>query len=247
MQKLPIYVNNNVALQSIANVPISTEIDYRKLQFLGQLFRLPCQYLAKQIFTNRLVRYNNCSERQSLGFLPDIFRLLHKYNLLDYVNIYFESASFPTKCVWKSVLKRHVYQYEHNKCMINLESELTPRLCNSLFPNQGPCLLWRISRKYPNAKRYCVTAVYVLCKLLSYNRSEKCEKCSLHVENILVHKILFCCCNEKHIALYLKFITQEPVIQIYDLLSGLQQHGVSDYANERIILASVKAFHSMLL
>ena len=88
---MPVHLNNDISLHCVGFVPISVEISYRKLQFLGQLCRLPCKYLAKCIFVNRLIRYNNCLERQSLGFIPDVYSLLNKYRLTDYINTYIET------------------------------------------------------------------------------------------------------------------------------------------------------------
>jgi len=60
---------------------IESIIDYRKLQFYGQLCRLPFQYLARNMFHQWLLRYIN-NDRRCLGFIPDIYRLIRKYNLL---------------------------------------------------------------------------------------------------------------------------------------------------------------------
>lgn len=117
IQRLPIYTSNMASLSSLGLVTIETEINYKKLQFLGQLCRLPCQYLSKRIFINRLIRYKGFIERQSLGFIPDIIRLLQKYNLMDYINIFIDTAFFPSKYAWKSIIKRHVYGSESDQCI----------------------------------------------------------------------------------------------------------------------------------
>ena len=105
IQKLPKNVKNDISYHSVGAIPIIKQIDYRKLQLLGQLCRLPCNYLAKTIFVHRLTRYLSGSERQSCGFIPDIFNILSKYELLQYINYFTETSHFPSKYVWKQSLK----------------------------------------------------------------------------------------------------------------------------------------------
>ena len=93
--------------------------DYKKLQFFSQLCRLPCKYIAKQIFVNRLVRYFN-NDRQTQGFIPDIYRIIAKYNLQIYLQTYMHSSSFPSKYEWKRILKQKIYEYDFNLYNVQL-------------------------------------------------------------------------------------------------------------------------------
>jgi hypothetical protein len=90
------------------NIPnILTMINYRKLQLFGQLCRLPSKYLAKQIFVNRLIRYVSV-DRQKHGFIPDIYRLLQKYDLLYVIYTFIDTGVFPSKLKWKKILQMKV-------------------------------------------------------------------------------------------------------------------------------------------
>ena len=62
---------------------IESEIDYRKLSFFGQLCNLNVDFVAKKIFNDRIIRYDENPNKKK-GFIPDIYRLLCKYNLADY-------------------------------------------------------------------------------------------------------------------------------------------------------------------
>ena len=58
MQFLPKTTSTDVALALFGINSLETEIDYRKLVFLGQLFRLTSEHRVKQVFLHRLVHYN---------------------------------------------------------------------------------------------------------------------------------------------------------------------------------------------
>ena len=75
IQNFPRSTNTEFTLCTLNITSIEVIIDYRKLQFFGQLCRLPSQYLAKQIFIARMVRFVNI-DNQHRGIIPDIFRVL---------------------------------------------------------------------------------------------------------------------------------------------------------------------------
>jgi len=105
---------------------IESIIDYRKLQFYGQLCRLPFQYLAKNSFHHRLLRYIN-NDRQCLGFIPDIYRRIRKYNLQYILDCYIKEGIFPSKLGWKIILTSNIFRPDErvtlellNKCLSTL-------------------------------------------------------------------------------------------------------------------------------
>jgi len=53
----------NFTLSAINAVPMETVIDYKKLNFLGQLCNLPCSYMAKRVFNIRLNISNTWTTR----------------------------------------------------------------------------------------------------------------------------------------------------------------------------------------
>lgn len=259
IQRLPLFTNNQASLSCLGLVPIETEINYKKLQFLGQLVRLPCQYLSKRIFINRLVRYKSCIERQSLGFIPDVLGLLRKYDLMHYVDIFLETAYFPSKYQWKYILKRNVYGIDSEEGTISACSSLPTGIGKTIFQKQEPCTIWQLSRKFPSVKMYCFTAIYVLCRLLSFSRPELCTQCDKCVVNLVVHKLLLCTSQDKlrkclwqniscvtGIKTYIDFIKQPPETQIYDMLAGLETHELPDTASETLMIICFRAFWQML-
>ncbi|KAH3834591.1 hypothetical protein DPMN_107921 [Dreissena polymorpha] len=129
--------------------PIVTYVDCSKLKFLGQLCRLSPKYLVKDVFHNRLLRYMNL-ENQSVGFMADVYRLLGKYGLLQFLNEYIETGLFPTKFTWKMIIdKTVILQAKIAVAQRLLCSDQFNLLGNVIRP--GNCSpLWDIARANPN-------------------------------------------------------------------------------------------------
>lgn len=87
MQSLRRNSNTDWSLCSIGIAPIVTFVDLRKLHFFGQMCRLPNKYIAKQVFNHRLCRYIDY-DNQYREVIPEMYRLLSKYGLLDILIIY---------------------------------------------------------------------------------------------------------------------------------------------------------------
>jgi hypothetical protein len=66
MKSFPNGASTEFALSALDAVPNDIIVDDRKLQFLGQLCRLSCVYLAKHIFNSRLVCYHN-NDKKTYG------------------------------------------------------------------------------------------------------------------------------------------------------------------------------------
>ena len=90
--------NTSFALITLKILSIEVSIDYKKRQMIGQLCLLTPQYLVKRIFVNRLVSY--CyGDKQTLGFIQDVYRRHGKYSLLDSLESYLRTTKqFTYKC-----------------------------------------------------------------------------------------------------------------------------------------------------
>ena len=126
MQRLSPNTSNQFTHSVINMGTIESFIDYRKLQFYGQLCRLPFQYLAKNIFYNKLLRYIN-NVRQCLDFIPDIYRRILKCNLQYILDCYIKEGIFPSKLGWKIILTSNIFRPDErvtlellNKCLSTL-------------------------------------------------------------------------------------------------------------------------------
>jgi len=127
MQSLPRRTPTNFTLSAVNAVPMETVIGHKKLNFLGPLCNLPCSYMTKRVFNIRLTHCLNL-DNQSLGFIPDINRILTKYALLHALDRYLSDGVFLSKCAWKWIIYGKSIQRsnsEHfHECVENYPSAL---------------------------------------------------------------------------------------------------------------------------
>ncbi|CAG2187282.1 unnamed protein product [Mytilus edulis] len=87
---------------------IECYIDKCKLLFFGRLCRLNSAHLPKQIMMARLLEFKYTCVDNQLGFIPDMYRLFIKYNLLQYVVNLIELGSFSFKnCLEQCSVAKH--------------------------------------------------------------------------------------------------------------------------------------------
>lgn len=77
--------------------PIVSEIDKRKLAFLENCASLILTVWQKNIFLLRLCDLLQDGVKPFSGFLKDIYEILAKYNLLQYLHLFIEAGKFPEK------------------------------------------------------------------------------------------------------------------------------------------------------
>jgi hypothetical protein len=196
MQTFKRHTSTDFALSSINIDSIEEIINYRKLNFLGQLCRLPCQYLAKQVFITRLIKYLNF-DNQSRGFIPDVYRLLQKYNLESVLYSYLESGVFPSKYAWKVTLRSAITNtatYTRVNRLILSRRELCGIIQYSL-----PATLWYVSRNNPKTAYMCSFLMESIGSFMSHSYVVTCRKCNRLCENQIVHLMCFCTVNNNNI------------------------------------------------
>ena len=59
------------------------------------------------MFVHRLVSFKHD------GFIPAIYKLLDKYWLVGYTLTFLKDALFPSKSVWRAILRQHVLQSQY--------------------------------------------------------------------------------------------------------------------------------------
>lgn len=95
--------------------PITSEIDKKKLLFFEKLCNFSHDILVKKIFLFRLFTYLNDKQDKSFGYVKDIFSILHKYSLEQYLTSYLETGIFPSKTEWKKMIKSEIFRYESHQ------------------------------------------------------------------------------------------------------------------------------------
>ncbi|MES9881493.1 MAG: reverse transcriptase family protein [Sedimenticola sp.] len=258
MQNIPLGTRTDIALSVIGQNPLQSEIDRRKLMFFGQLCLLPTECVANQVFINRLIHcdYNPARKR---GFFPDIYRLLRKYSLLNYLHTFINDGVFVSKFTWKRVVSNVINTYEETEWKDRMSADETLCTYKDIHTQLKPCDIWEFSKRNPKYSKQCKTTMYVLCKLYDYRRDVRCLKCGMLVQSISEHIIIECAKTEQcrldfwriiyvnfGITLYTRFISLSVTDQIQAMFSGYRLN-LSDNDIQRWYKTVIFTVHSMWL
>jgi hypothetical protein len=77
--------------------PIEAEIDKRKLMLFDKLCNLGQGTLSKQIFLYRLHDFIANEGKERSKFIRDIWQILLKYNIMNYLQSFVNQTQFPKK------------------------------------------------------------------------------------------------------------------------------------------------------
>ena len=183
--------NSNFAHLKLNVLPIQLEIVYRKLPMLGQLWSLPSDALAKQVFVNRLTRFF-MPDRQFKGFIPDICSIVRKYGLEEYWDYYRFTSCFPSKQKWKCTLKRAIYDRWQNDTLEILKEKLTENNLGWLISLENCAAMWQTvvsDKKLTIASKAILKGIGLM---VTRQFARTCKLCNMVITNEAEHKLSFC-------------------------------------------------------
>ena len=169
VQGLPKLTRTDKCTTLLGWTSIGCYIDSKKLLFLGSLCNMPSRFLSKQIFITCLLLYlNNCTTISG-GFIPDIKKIVRKYDLFSYVDNFVKTSSFPSSKKWKYLLiKSSVIAYEEH-CLharFNIDTDITYfRLIQERILPHRP---WTVLKSHKQLRTQCQYVVS-LCALVKEN------------------------------------------------------------------------------
>jgi hypothetical protein len=170
--------------------PIQSEIEKRKLYFLEKLCNMDTNLLPKQVFATRLFEYFNNNQETSFGFVKDICHILQKHSLENFIVTYIRNACFPTKNIWKNIVKQTIHSHYNStwKEQINSNPEYEDfKLLQSAI-HLAP--LWTHSLSSTEMK--LVKYIASIWTLMPKQDTEQCIICSKSFTNVFQHAIASC-------------------------------------------------------
>ncbi|MCG8048788.1 MAG: reverse transcriptase family protein [Candidatus Thiodiazotropha taylori] len=191
MQSLPRHTKTDVALILLNIRSIEYDIDYRKLIFFGQLCNLPHQYCVKEFFIHRLVDYKSNAGIVK-GFLPDIYRILGKYSLLEPLNRFLSDGVFMSKQAWKHAVRENMKRDNDLQLQLKTENSESLQSVTRIAQVNKEFILWEISREYPKYLPFIQKAVRMLGFMLSRNWVQTCSNCQDGILSQSEHLLLYC-------------------------------------------------------
>jgi len=142
------------------------------------------------VFNLRLIRFFNY-DKQTRGYIPEIYRLLSKYGLTFVLNMYVRSVSFPSVVRWKTLLNQVVFEStklsQYNRFCDRYSLDLVSRVCNDKEVSQ----IWKFSRSTPTSAKTCKI---IMCMFSELARDYKqlCVLCGYLCSNKVTHRLCFC-------------------------------------------------------
>ena len=144
------------------------------------------------MFNLRLIRFFNY-DKQTRGFVPEIYKLLSKYGLTFVLSMYVRSGAFPSVVRWKTLLNQVVFEStkltQYNRLCDRYSLDLVSRVCNDKEVSQ----IWKFSRSTPtSAKTYKI--IMYMFSVLARDHKQLCGLCGYLCSNNVTHRL--CLCNK---------------------------------------------------
>ncbi len=138
---------------------VESIIDTKKLMFLGRLVRINNQTLANQLFQARAIQFlvHKCKDfntTEPLGFIPDVVRILNKYDLQMHWERLMASGftEFPLQSKWKKLVKIAVKDYEQRAWTERIASDSDFSEFRNIHKDiSTPARIWTFSKKHPES------------------------------------------------------------------------------------------------
>jgi hypothetical protein len=190
MQNIGKRTRTDIALGLLCFLPISAEIDKKKLILFGQFCRLAVHSRAKDIFIFRMVQ--SCSPNHStLGYFNDLVSVLKKYHLVQYLHEYVNSGMFPSNIVWKNIVRDCINKHEEAAWYARMETiEFAPFYF--IHPCFADSYIWRLCRQEPSMASFCRGVISMLSRLCGYKIDTLCSKCGCIFNDDVYHCMFEC-------------------------------------------------------
>ena len=150
------------------------------------------RFLPKHIFISRLLLYlNNCTTISG-GFIPDIIKIVRKYDLFSYVDNFVKTSSFASSNKWKYLIKSSGIAFEehclHERFNIDTDFAYFRLIQERILPHRA----WTVLKNHKQLRTQCQYVVS-LCALVKENEL-LCYTCGLLYWDPTIHIIASCPC-----------------------------------------------------
>ena len=191
MQSLGGRTRTDIALGLLEMFPIETEIELRKLILFGQMCRLSSEFWIKTMFLNRLMSFKVNPSKQT-GFIVEIDKILHKYELGHILSNYVQDGVFPGKFAWKRMIKAKVHEAAKTAWYNRVSTPEFQRF-KLLHGDFGTHWLWLFSKDNRRLLKPCTSVVQLISCVSSLpHMSNTCENCQCDFTNLVDHCIHEC-------------------------------------------------------
>ena len=191
MQSLGMQNRTDAALSLMDIFPLETEIDFRKLTLFGQFCRTNTCTWVKRVFLFRLLSYMTYPYNGQHGFIPDVIKLLEKYQMLHIVHSFVDVSRFSSKNAWNRLLKGKL----HQSAICSRNSRTLAQefyRFRIVHPEFQPHWARYFSKNQRKLLSPCTSVVQMIASLTDTRLNVLCTACDSYYDNIADHCIHEC-------------------------------------------------------
>ncbi|MES9882637.1 MAG: reverse transcriptase family protein [Sedimenticola sp.] len=228
IQSFPKQTRSDCALGMLGISSLESYMDAQKLNFYGMLCRCDNTYLVKYLFTHRLYQFLISSCSVQYGYIPDLFRVLQKYNLSDSIYKFSNNSQWLTKQCWNRKYKNYVATHEEMFWKTRLTSNPQFERFSNIQSALKPSNLWRAALTCPSSLSAC-TFVARLCTIRVVPDVHKiCDKCWAICCDELYHLLSECSdpSVRSAVCVFWHNLRAKFGTQLYDYLSNMDTNSL---------------------
>ncbi len=152
---------------------------------------MPNDSVTQNIFIRRVLLFQHNPGIVRYGFVPDIYNIMLKYDLLHVMTSFFDNPmNLPSKYAWKLTVRNSVIGRETDLWRARLETDNSFRRFKLLHHEIKPAVVWSLPHNYENL-RICDTVARLWTEIPS-NGFTECPKCELLIADCVMHMISEC-------------------------------------------------------
>ena len=129
--------------------------------------------------------------KDQLGFIPDIWRTIHNFNLREYLHNYLTNSLFPSKYTWKNITNTKLRLFYETTSQQRLEYDVDYKRFKTIHPELKEASIWEVS-----VDKLSSVAAFTVARLWATpdidNDEKQCAVCSVFSNDILKHIVSAC-------------------------------------------------------
>jgi len=178
-------------ISSLGLWTIEGYVDKIKLGFFNKICRAKGSFVWKNIFHRRILDFL-IHEKNSVGFVKDIYRILLKYQLGDFFHLYVNTLYSTPKSAWRRNIEMAVHCCEESVWRSKLE--MRPELLHyaSVHTHLQPLAVWKLGKCVPKKTWSFAKIAYLTMCPITIENENNCKLCKKLFIDRAKHMLLFC-------------------------------------------------------
>lgn len=226
LQYLPVQTRSAMCESLLGLGSLTAEIEIRKLLFFHKITTMQEICITKQIFLRRLFTYfySNGNSNQ-LGFIPDLYKILCKYNLECYLHRFINNRDLPSKSAWNRLIRTMIYNSESHRLKTIMLNDVEFSRFREVHKTLVPYRLWKIPSSQSELK--LIHFIIKCLTLIPQRVNQLCSYCNKDFTDVLLHITTSC-----QRTLDIRNIFLEYIVNCY---TPQQSISVSNLDNEELL------------